>query len=157
MKLIYISGIDGCGKTTQAQLLVERLRSDGKSADYQWLRWEPSIVPMIKAVKFILGKSRKPGTAETRITREDKAHSKWGGLKKRLFSSGAFRKLWLAYATRDYYRAYKKASRKWDAEYIVMDRYIFDFMIDQSLNYGINIKSFLELIFSKPFIAPQIT
>jgi len=149
VKLIYISGIDGCGKTTQAELLVSWLQSNGYSAEYQWLRWEPSIVPLIKSVKMRLGKGSKKNTGhsiEIRSADEDKTHRKWGNLKSRLFSSKLFQKLWLWYATKDYCKAYRKACQHWSADYVVMDRYILDFAIDQSLNYGVDTNHFIETL-----------
>lgn len=149
MKLIYISGIDGCGKTTQAELLVSWLQANGYSAEYQWLRWEPSIVPLIKSVKTLLGKGSKKNTGnsiEIRSANEDKTHMRWGNIKSRLFSSKLFQRIWLWYATRDYYKAYQKACQHWSADYIVMDRYILDFAIDQSLNYNVDTNRFLETL-----------
>ena len=146
MILIYISGIDGCGKTTQALNLVEWLQEQGHSAEYQWLRWEPSIVPVIKKFKKLLGKkSVSSNNKNTKIADIENAdHAKWGNLKNALFSSVIFRKLWLFYATRDYYRAYKKARKTWSSEYIIMDRYIADFIIDQSINFGIDVPAFIK-------------
>ena len=145
MILIYISGIDGCGKTTQALSLVEWLQEQGHSAEYQWLRWEPSIVPLIKKFKKILRKkSAVSNDNKAKVAELDADHAKWGKLKSSLFSSAIFRKLWLYYATHDYYRAYKKAHKKWSSDYIIMDRYIIDFMIDQSLNFGIDVSTFIE-------------
>jgi len=151
MFLIYISGIDGCGKTTQATQLVEWLRSQGYSAEYQWLRWEPSVIPIIKKFKKILRKKsiassnqkfKDTNTVDAELENTD--HAKWGKLKTSLFSSSLFRKFWLYYATHDYYRAYKKACKTWTSDYIIMDRYIVDFIIDQSINFGIEVPEFIE-------------
>ena len=145
MILIYISGIDGCGKTTQALSLVKWLQEQGHSAEYQWLRWEPSIVPLIKKFKnSIRKKSALSNENKVKVAELDADHAKWGKLKSFLFSSVIFRKLWLYYATRDYYRSYKKAHKTWSSDYIIMDRYIIDFMIDQSLNFGIDVSTFIE-------------
>lgn len=138
MVIVYISGIDGCGKTTQAQKLVTRLNGSGRSAEYQWLRWEPSVVPLIQKLRRTLSGSKKagPSGSEQRLRSEDSAHARWKSLKNRLFSSELFRKLWLFYATRDYYKAYRKARINWKADYIVLDRYLFDFIVDQAINFG---------------------
>jgi thymidylate kinase len=42
--LIAFTGIDGSGKTTQADLLVKNLLKDGIEAAYVWSRWEPFLV-----------------------------------------------------------------------------------------------------------------
>ena len=137
MKIIYISGIDGCGKTTQAEHLVETLKKQGISVEYQWLRWEPSIVNTLKLIKKLLGKNAKQ-TDKAAATNE-KADSKWKTIKKQLLKSRIFSYIWLKYASMDYYRSYKKAIKHWKADIIVMDRYIFDFTVDQSINFKLNI------------------
>jgi len=137
MKIIYISGIDGCGKTTQAEQLVDTLKKQGHSVEYQWLRWEPSIVHTLKLIKKLLGKNARQ-TDKATATNE-KADSKWKNIKKQLMNSRIFSYIWLKYASMDYYRAYKKAIRHWKADIIVMDRYIFDFTVDQSINFKLNI------------------
>ena len=137
MKIIYISGIDGCGKTTQAEHLVEILQKQGVSAEYQWLRWEPSIVNTLKLIKKLLGKNAKQ--TDTAAATNEKADSKWKNIKKQLMKSRLFRYTWLKYASNDYYRAYKKAIKHWKADIIVMDRYIFDFTVDQSINFKLSI------------------
>lgn len=146
MKIIYISGIDGCGKTTQAKLLLEHLTSKGYSAEYQWLRWEPSIIPVIKKLKNAFSRKKLSDieNTTTNIKGENEGHAKWGKLKNTLFSSWFFRKIWLFYATRDYYNAYNKVYKSWTSEYIIMDRYLIDFIIDQSLNYGDEVSDFIE-------------
>lgn len=142
MKIIYISGIDGCGKTTQATHLVEALQKKGLSVEYQWLRWEPSIVNALKLIKKLLGKNAKQ-TKKAAATNE-KADSKWSDIKKRLMKSNLFRYVWLKYASIDYHRAYKKAIKNWNSDIIIMDRYIFDFTVDQSINFKLDIEEMNE-------------
>lgn len=137
MKIIYISGIDGCGKTTQAQRLAERLKASGKTAEYQWLRWEPSVLPLIRKVRGDLARKKNAARgAGDRVADENSAHTNWKGLKRRLLSSKLFQMLWLFYATRDYYSAYRKARSTWKSDYIILDRYLFDFIVDQAINLG---------------------
>jgi len=137
MIIIYISGIDGCGKTTQATHLVELLKKQGLSVEYQWLRWEPSIVNALKLIKRLLGKNAKQ-TQKAAATNEN-ADNKWSNIKNQLMKSHLFRYLWLKYASIDYYRAYKKAIKYWKSDIIIMDRYIFDFTVDQSINFKLNL------------------
>jgi thymidylate kinase len=147
MIIIYISGIDGCGKTTQSELLVEWLEQEGYSAGYQWLRWEPSILPILQKIRSLFGKtSSKSTTISTSSDKresENKAHGRWSSLKGSLMASHIFRYFWMKYATSDYFSTYKKTCGNWQSDYIVMDRYIFDFVVDQSLNFGIQPREFL--------------
>lgn len=150
MFLIYISGIDGCGKTTQSKMLVETLQSQGHSVEYQWLRWEPSVNNILKALRNLLGKNSK-STASSIINNE-KADTRWHKLKQRLMKSGLFRKFWLYYASNDYYRAYKKARLRWKSDIVIIDRYIFDFIADQSINFGVSTEE-MEKLFSSSKMA----
>lgn len=138
MTIIYISGIDGCGKTTQAQRLASRLNSSGKTAEYQWLRWEPSILPVIRKIKGLLSGKKRTATYDAghRVADENSIHTSWKRLKRRLLSSKLFQTMWLFYATRDYYIAYRKARSTWKSDYIILDRYLYDFVVDQALNLG---------------------
>lgn len=148
MILIYISGIDGCGKTTQAKRLVEWMNERGFDAAYQWLRWEPSIVSLIKTARRAF--SGKPAGSANAKSAEDAAYGKWTGFKRALFSLPAFRRLWLAYATRDYLRAYRRAVANWRSDCIVLDRYLFDFVVDQSVNLDMTALDFEEYARKSP-------
>ncbi len=138
MKLIYITGIDGCGKTTQSKLLVEYLNARLVKTQYQWLRWSPSIG---RVISLFRGSHSKNLTAhvinDSDIkSGENKSFNRWSKFKKILFSIWLFRMLWLKYSTRDYYQSYKRASSEWSGDVIVLDRYYFDFIVDQSINFN---------------------
>ncbi len=149
MKIIYLSGIDGCGKTTQAHMLVRWLENHGVSAEYQWLRWEPSLNGLIARFRRLTGRSKPAGLiaeGSGHGAGEQQRHDRWSAVKRRLMSSSLFRKIWLFYSTRDYFRCYKRANRTWSSEYVVMDRYIFDYIIDQSINFSMSPEAFMEEI-----------
>lgn len=146
MIILYISGIDGCGKTTQSNLLVDWLRQSGRSAEYQWLRWEPSVLPVIRRFRSMFTRTKRDEPVHTTSsqTTENRAHGSWRRLKSRLMSSALFRTFWMKYATRDYHVAYEKARRHWTSDFVVMDRYLMDFVIDQSLNFDLTPDEFLK-------------
>lgn len=144
MIIIYISGIDGCGKTTQATHLVEQLTKQGLSVEYQWLRWEPSIVNALKLIKKMLGKNAKQ--TDKAAASNEKADNTWSNIKSSLMKSGLFRYIWLKYASIDYYRSYNKAVKNWKSDIIIMDRYIFDFTVDQSINFKLNIEQMNKVL-----------
>jgi thymidylate kinase len=148
--IIYISGIDGCGKTTQATQLVDTMQTRGANVEYQWLRWEPSIVNALKALKKLMGKNTK--SSSKAMESNEKAENKWHAFKQRLMRSNLFRKLWLKYASNDYFKAYNKASRYWNSDIIIMDRYIFDFLADQSINFNVSTDE-MNSMFEKSKIA----
>jgi thymidylate kinase len=135
MKIIYLSGIDGCGKTTQAKLLVDRLRLKGVDANYLWLRWEPSFRSFIKAFRAV---KERPVTENKQLVENENAEQKdWLKFKRRILANQFLRMLWLLYACGDYYFSYKKRFKKLTADVVVIDRYVNDFIIDQAVNLDI--------------------
>lgn len=138
MIIIYISGIDGCGKTTQAQLLVETLQKKGHDAVYSWLRWEPSFVKLIKIFRRVKSVSLQGHDKKTDITAaENRSDADWLKFKRKLLSLKMFRKAWLFFATADYFLAYRKKQKDIKADILVIDRYYPDFIIDQAVNLGL--------------------
>lgn len=139
MHIIYISGIDGCGKTTQARLLVNWFHKNNFSAEYQWLRWEPSVRYLIDRVHRAIN-IRVPSEGEDirRVDIEEYQNQRWTSFKRSLLTFKLIQKVWLGYATRDYFRSYQKAHSGWTSEYVVLDRYLLDFVIDQSINLGVS-------------------
>lgn len=149
MIIIYISGIDGCGKTTQSTMLVKWLRDRGASAEYQWLRWEPSLRSIAGKLRRLASKKTDTSTQAVpaqQTALEDVGHSNWTDIKKRVFSNRIFRKIWLWYSSRDYFRSYQRARKAWGSDYVVMDRYLLDYVVDQSLNFSIHPALFLDKI-----------
>ena len=132
MKIIYLSGIDGCGKTTQAKLLAERLQKKGLKAHYLWLRWEPSFRFFIRA--FRTTKEKSVSKNKHLIESENVELKNWLKFKQRILANPFFRMLWLHYACGDYYFAHKKRFKKLTADVIILDRYVNDFIIDQAVN-----------------------
>lgn len=148
MRIVCISGLDGCGKTTQARLLVQRLNECGMTAEYRWLRWEPSVLPIIGTARRLLNCNNRAatGATEVRISKENREHAGWRRMKRCLLASATLRRLWLLYATNDYRRAYRKVSAGWKSQFVVLDRYVFDFIADQSINLDVEIDRFLAVL-----------
>jgi thymidylate kinase len=133
MFIIYLSGIDGCGKTTQAKLLVEELQKQGLDVDYVWFRWEPSFRKIINAFRMLKTKH----TVATKIDiveAENAEQGDWLKFKRNILSNSVVRRLWLLFACFDYFTAYRRGFRKITSDVIVIDRYVDDFIIDQAIN-----------------------
>jgi thymidylate kinase len=159
MFLIYISGIDGCGKTTQATLLVDLLKEKGVDAQYAWLRWEPSLRKVFSFLKSASKKTEK-NTILSRDELERIQHNEWVSLKTKILSFNIIRQLWWIYACADYYFTSRKPFRKLNSEVLVIDRYFLDFLIDQASNLGVkpaDTQKLLNNFFLKRFKHPDLT
>lgn len=158
MIIIYMSGIDGCGKTTQAKLLVDSLIKEGYNAKYKWLRWEPFFQKLYRLPKLLF-KKKETTTAQHIVDVENIEHRQWADFKKKLLSNAIFRKLWWLHASADYYFQTQKRLKNLPSEILVVDRYLDDFIIDQAINFGSSpdaySKEILSGIFIKKFKEPD--
>jgi len=138
MKIIYISGIDGCGKTTQSLLLEKELQLKGISSKYAWLRWDPIFRKLFDFLKLIINK--KKTTVNMSVTcKEQIQHKKWVLIKTKILSNCVFRLLWWEYACVDYRSSLKKQIKKFaTSDVLIVDRYVHDFVIDQAINLGMS-------------------
>lgn len=156
--LIVLTGIDGSGKTTQAQLLVETLKKEGMIVSYVWARWEQILVkPLTKSWKSGLKKDTGNSDSRAKINKSK---------KHELLRNPFLRWLWLAAFFLDYglqilvkvrFRLMKKGL-------IVSDRMFYDSAVDQAINLGgrknwllDNLDSaWMRLIFPEPDIVMYI-
>jgi thymidylate kinase len=130
--LIVLTGIDGSGKTTQAQMLVETLRREGLKVSYVWTRWEQMLVkPFTKKWK---GNIKKVTGVSDGGAKENKKK------KQQLLRNPFLRWLWLFAFFFDYgiqvlvkvrFRLIRKGL-------VVSDRMFYDSVIDQAVNLGSN-------------------
>jgi len=149
--LIVFTGIDGSGKTTQAELLVKFLKNDGIKTLYVWSRWKPLFLgPLIKGWKS------KSTDEVVNLNYKSDLKEK----KQRLLSNPIFRWLWLTgflvdYSLQIFVKVRLKLLKK---QLIVSDRIFYDSVIDQAINLGerkelllANLDSFwIKVFFPKP-------
>jgi thymidylate kinase len=128
-RYICLTGMDGTGKTTQAQELVRRCRALGIKAGYVWARWEPFFLRPLIELYF----KRKKVSA-----RAGQGFTQANQVKTRMLRRPWMRKAWDALSTFDYWVSkrprIRRAEREW--EVLVFDRYVYDFAIDQAVNTG---------------------
>ena len=148
--LIVITGIDGSGKTTQAELLLEILKRDGIQVSYVWSRWKPFFLrPIINKWKGNITK----GSTEAKKINELR------GEKQKLLSSPIFRWLWLTAFFIDYglQILIKVRTRLLKKQLVISDRIFYDSVIDQAINLGSGKNGLLESLdsFWVKFLFPE--
>jgi thymidylate kinase len=124
-KLIVFSGLDGAGKSTQIQLLMEELKQRGRKPVYLWTRG--GYTPLFSACKTFLRLALKrklppPGRSEKR---------------EKAFRKVWVRKLWLVLSILDLilvYGVYIRVSRVF-GRIVIADRYVWDTWIDFNLGF----------------------
>lgn len=129
-KVVCFTGIDGCGKTTQAKALVHHLRAQGYKSRYVWLGWSPALLkPIVKSMKHRIVKKRQ--------TSEDD-YAKYTLAKRGFFLRRGTRLLWTVYVALDY--ALQVLVRVFIpvrlGHIVVCDRYFHDVLIDLAINYS---------------------
>lgn len=123
---ICLAGIDGSGKSTVAEHLINI--SKGRF-HYIWARWEPFLLSPF--IKFINKKSRNSVQND-----EDQQHKKRQGLKSKFLRNPLVKQLWLILAEIDYFiQLLRKVLLPYISHHdIICDRYIYDFYVDQLIN-----------------------
>lgn len=136
---ICFTGVDGSGKSTQAQLLQKYFTKYGISSVYTWSRWEPYLLrPLIQRFKG-------PHHAkDMTLSDTSNLHTK----KRNILRNPAVLWLWLNVSLFDYYWQVRRRviRRMNNSQVVICDRYLFDFIVDQAVNMGKKIRG-LEHIF----------
>lgn len=111
-KIIVMTGIDGSGKTTQAKLLVDRLREEGVDVTY-----EHSIGPNFRAVRWL-----KDRVAQRTLEKEDEMVDESG-------SGSPRRILGLFFLWRGIWQAWVNKLSYMGTDVVVLDRYLYDDLV----------------------------
>ena len=123
--IIFLSGIDGSGKTTLAKSLVESLESRGLAADYVWYRWTAFFSYPLLALCRALGYTKREGYL---VVRE-------------YYRNGAIASLWAILYPLDYVLCslVKIRTMRRTNSVVVFDRFIPDIIADVIFQTRINI------------------
>lgn len=124
-QLISFSGIDGVGKSTQVDLLLQSLRESGKKPGYLWTRggYTGPFNALKTLLRRIIGRKLPPSG------RNDE--------RDKVFKKKWVRNLWLILAIFDLmivYGVYMRVNRIL-GRVMVADRYLWDTWIDFQLNF----------------------
>ena len=123
--VVAFSGLDGAGKSTQIELLMDHLRRRGRKPIYVWTRG--GYTPLFKGLKALL--RRLPGRAVPPPGNNPQ--------RAQAFSKGWVRRLWLVVALLDLLWLYGLQLRwwRWRGRAVVCDRYLWDTLIDFRLYF----------------------
>ncbi len=156
-KIIVLMGIDGSGKTTQAEFLAKSLSEKGIKAEVIWLRGESYLTrPVLAIGKALLG-APKAKKREQIDQAED--YNRYVSSKRRIFRNPLMRLLWRTLCLADYLINVKVAFARLSREtrVVILDRYIYDTLIDIDSAFGAGGKevsrmldSWLMDLFPKP-------
>lgn len=126
--LICFTGIDGSGKTTQAQLLVDWLASRGIKSLYVWSRGE---VLIIRRILLFIGR-RALGTSTNKIASDKNSYHQYQSQKSKLMEYSPVRTLWSVMTYVEHLvQINLDIRRKMREGYIVVcDRYQWDSCVD---------------------------
>jgi dTMP kinase len=136
-KLLVLMGLDGSGKTTQAELLAEQLTAQGTPAEVVWMRGESYLtVPILKIGKALLRAPRETKRGDGVHAGGD--YEKYVSSKQSLFKNSLLRAVWRTLTVFDLYLsvrfAFRKLARK--TRVIILDRYVYDTFIDIDSAFG---------------------
>jgi len=132
--IIYLTGIDGSGKSTISHTLVNEVFKD-KSVISVWARYKPNLVKLLLSPfkkKFAVDK-------EKNYMMDDIKYSDWSRYKKRITKSLWISQLFYMIQSTDYLIQLVKHNNTFtnhENKIVVIDRYLLDFIVDQAVNYG---------------------
>ncbi|MFH1314237.1 MAG: hypothetical protein ABIJ00_13560 [Candidatus Eisenbacteria bacterium] len=136
-QLVVFMGLDGSGKTTQAELLSRWLTAQGTPAEVVWMRGESYLtLPILKIGKALLRAPRETKRGDGVHAGGD--YDKYVSSKQSLFKNRLLRTIWRTLTVIDLYLsarvAFSKLARS--TRVIVLDRYVYDTFIDIDSAFG---------------------
>ncbi len=129
--LLVISGLDGAGKSTQAELLSARLAEEGRRVRVIWNRWEPYIsAPLIRVARRRISRVRNAQTED---------YTNFTEAKRRRMRNPILRILWQLMVWGEYSLQvnFRMAKNRDSSAGTVCDRYIYDTLVDVAVNFDI--------------------
>ena len=134
--LICLLGIDGSGKSTQAQRLVAQLTDAGYAATYVWGgRRGLLTAPLVRYGKARLGAPAQPVDSSAIVNSEYRAYV---GTTQQLFRRSVLRGLWrqitlLEHLLEIWWYVGRPLAQ---GQIVVCDRYLYDSLVNQAVLFG---------------------
>lgn len=119
-RTVYLCGIDGIGKTTQARLLVETLKTRGIPARYVWLRFPQFVSLPVLALSRALGVTRYETIAGRRMGGWEFHRARWL----------AWLLLWTQVVDAWLFRLLRVDLPKRRGMMVILDRFALDIVVD---------------------------
>ncbi len=136
-KLVVLMGLDGSGKSTQAEGLRDWLKAGGTSAETVWMRGESYLTrPVLAIGKTLLRAPRETKRGEG--IKAGKTYDRYVGSKHAIFKHPLLRRLWTGLTLLDLYITFRAAFARLPRKtrVVILDRYIYDSFIDIDTAYG---------------------
>ncbi len=141
-KILAISGVDGCGKTTVIRALEEALAADGRSCRVVWMRYNHYLSRLLLVFCRLIGLTRYEKTAGGRVGYHNFYRS-------RLVSSAFVALTYIDTVLASVVCVYVPA---WlGSKLVICDRWIVDIMVDLEVATGIRFSR--QTIVGRMFLA----
>jgi dTMP kinase len=148
--LLVLMGLDGSGKSTQAELLCDWLAENGVRAEAVWMRGESYVTrPVLALGKAVMRAPKESKRGEG--IKAGKDYDDYVGTKHTMFKNKFLRKVWAGLTLLDLYITFRIAFARVprETEVVVLDRYIYDSFIDIDTAFGEGGKEALRLLDSR--------
>ncbi len=133
--ILYFTGIDGSGKTTIINNIERQLNKQNIKTLRIWARYSPRLSKMIVNIL----KKRTVNNAENYNTISEHDYTKWQLRKKKLAHNNLVRQVVFTFFFFEYYFQILEVIRKIrknNEKVILIDRFVIDFLADQTVNFS---------------------
>ncbi len=143
--LVYLAGLDGSGKSTQAQLYLSQARLRGQDWNYRWARWEPCLTaPLMRLARKVLGRGTERGSSRPE---DDAGYASFTQGKQRIFRHAWSRRLWTTAVLLEYLPQvwWRLGATRMRGKRLLCDRYLPDLWVDLAVNFATGVRGVEEL------------
>jgi len=140
---ICFTGMDGSGKTTQCQKIINYLSEKNYKCRYTRCRWDPILFGLTRRITKVIiglraGKIQDGGSLQYKHLKKTKKH---------IFRHTFVRLIYLYVGMIELlFESFFKVNRPLKSnKYVVCDRHMFDFMIDMSVSFNYSKQQVIKL------------